>query len=133
MPDSQTATRERSIGELFGELATETSTLVRQEVKLATTEISQKAVYAGKQSVFVFGGALIGVVSMLTLAGALVLLLGQWMPLWASALIVSVVFGLVAYVVAQTGIRGLKNMELRPTQTLASFKDNKSWATKQLQ
>jgi hypothetical protein len=127
------AYKERSIGELFGELATETSTLVRQEVTLATTEITQKATYAAKKSLFLVVGALLAGVSLLTLASALVILLAGWVSLWASALIVSVLFGVIAYGVARAGMSALKNMELRPTQTLASFKDNKIWATKQLQ
>ena len=40
---------DRSLGELFSELAQETSTLVRQEVNLAKTEMTQKASRAGKQ------------------------------------------------------------------------------------
>ena len=46
---------ERSISELFGELATETSTLVRQEVHLATVELTQKAAYAGRQTALIGG------------------------------------------------------------------------------
>jgi hypothetical protein len=39
---------ERSIGELFTELTRELSTLMRQEVALAKTEMSQKASAVGK-------------------------------------------------------------------------------------
>ena len=41
---------ERSIGELFAQLASETTTLVRQEVQLAKLELSQKASQVGKQN-----------------------------------------------------------------------------------
>ena len=52
--------QERSIAQLFGDLATETGTLFRQEVKLATTEIAQKAADAGKQVAYVATGDLLG-------------------------------------------------------------------------
>ena len=130
---TNTSTSERSIGELFGELASETGTLVRQEVQLATTELGQKAAHAGKQSIMILVGALLGVVSLVSLAAARVLLLGRWVPLWIAALIVAGAFGLLAYVVSQAGIKALKTMNFKPTETLASLKDNKTWAQKQLQ
>lgn len=123
---------ERSIGELFGQLATETSTLVRQEVKLASTELAQKAAYAGRQSVYIAAGALLGVISLLVLSGAIVLLLGKVMPLWLAALVVAVVFGGVAFAVAQIGVRALKTMKLELTETVASLKEDKQWLTRQI-
>lgn len=123
---------ERSIGELFGELASETSTLVRQEVKLATTELTQKATYAGKQAVYIAVGSLFGVVSLLSLLAALVLGLGALIPLWISALIVGVVVGAAAYFVVQKGVTALKQLDPAPKQTLLSLKENKLWAQEQV-
>lgn len=52
-------TRERNASELFTDLARETSVLVRQEVKLAQIEMTEKATYAAKQAGLVAaGGAL---------------------------------------------------------------------------
>ena len=124
---------ERSIGSLFGELASETSTLVRQEVRLATTEIAQKAAYAGRQSIFVVAGGVLGIVAVLVLAAAITLLLGLAMPLWGAALIVAIVFAAIAYGLARAGIRALTTMDLRLTETLGSLKDDKTWLTNQIQ
>ena len=50
---------DRSLGELFVELTKETTTLVRQEVQLAKTEMRQKATEAGTDVAFLgTGGAL---------------------------------------------------------------------------
>jgi cytochrome c biogenesis protein CcdA len=136
VPTNATASatnHERSIGELFGELATETSTLVRQEVKLAGTELSEKAAEVAKKSAIVGIGALLGMVSLLVLAAALVLGLGRVVPLWASALIVGGALAVVAFLVASAGLRALKNTQLRPVETLASMQENKRWMTKQIQ
>ncbi len=46
---------ERSLGDLFSELATETSTLVKQEVALVQTELTLKATKVGKKC-WIFGG-----------------------------------------------------------------------------
>ena len=132
-PTSTGTRRERSIGELFSELASETGTLVRQEVELAKTELTQKATFIGKQSAIVGVGALLGVVALITFAGALVLILGLAMPYWASALIVTVLFGGAAALFASKGLTAIKNFNFKPTQTIASIEDNKQWATRQLQ
>ncbi|MBV9280670.1 MAG: phage holin family protein, partial [Chloroflexi bacterium] len=41
--ETRVAREDRSLGELFAELSRETTTLVRQEVELAKTEMTQKA------------------------------------------------------------------------------------------
>ena len=124
--------KERSIGELLGELAAETSTLVRAEVKLATTEMTHKATHAAKQAAVVGVGSLLAAVSVLVLLAALILGLGTLIPLWLSALIVGAVVGLVAFVVVQTGIAGLKRIDPTPEQTIQSLKENKLWVQEQL-
>ena len=43
MAQQQMVKEERSLGELFSELASETGTLVRQEVALAQAEMTKKA------------------------------------------------------------------------------------------
>ena len=42
--------RDRGLGELVKDLAGQTSTLVRQEIKLAQAEVTQKGKLAGKQA-----------------------------------------------------------------------------------
>ena len=123
---------ERSIGELFGELASETSTLIRQEVNLATVELTQKAAYAGRQAAMIGTGALVGMLAVQALAAAAIISLASIIPLWASALAVGGVLFVVALVVAMKGFTALEHMELKPTQTLQSLKDNQSWMKKEL-
>ena len=48
MAQQQMAKEDRSLGELFAELANETGTLVRQEVALAQAEVVHKATKVGK-------------------------------------------------------------------------------------
>ena len=123
---------ERSIGELFGELASETSTLIRQEVNLATVELTQKAAYAGRQAAMVGGGALVGMLAVQALAAAGIIALASVNPLWAAALAVGGLLLVVALAVAMTGLTALKHMDLTPTQTLQSLKDNKTWMRREL-
>ena len=48
---------DRSLGELFAELSRETTTLMRQELALATTEMTHKASRVGKDIAFLAVGA----------------------------------------------------------------------------
>jgi len=123
---------ERSVGELFTELAEETGTLIRQEVKLATTEMTQKASYAARQIAFMAAGALLGVVSLLALLGALVLALGTVMALWKSALLVGVVVAVIAVAIAMKGLTALRRLDPVPQQTLQTIREDKSWVQQQV-
>jgi hypothetical protein len=124
--------QDRSIGELFGDLAAETSTLVRREVQLAATELTNKASYAGKQTALIAVGALLGVASLLSLVAALVIGLDRWLALWLSALLVGLAVGAVAYGVVVKGIAALRKLELKPKHTIESLQENKAWAERQI-
>ncbi len=128
----QSDPRQRSVGELLAELAGETTTLVRAEVKLATTEMTQKATDAGKQAAVVAAGSLLGAVSLLILLSALVLGLGTVIPLWASALLVGAVVGVVAFIVIQVGLTALKRVDPTPKQTIKSLQENRQWIQEQI-
>ena len=72
-------------------------------------------------------GLLLGVVSLLTLVGALVLGLATAIALWTSALVVGLVSALIAIVVVWKGAAALRDMKLAPKQTLLSIREDKQW------
>src|SRR3712207_9481201 len=82
---------DRSIGELFSELSGETTALLRQEAQLAKAEMTQKASRVGKNVGFLVVGGVVAYTGVLALVAAGIILLGQAIPYWLSALI----FGLV--------------------------------------
>ncbi len=127
------ASREKSVGDLFSDLAGEASTLVRQELSLATMELKQKATYAGNQAAYVAIGMILGAVSLLALSASFVLGFAWILPLWASALLVGLAAGLAAYGTARKGLSALKNMKPQLQQTRASIEETKRWALKQVQ
>lgn len=123
---------ERSVAELLGDLADETGTLVRQEVRLATTEMTDKAKFAAKQAAVMAGGGLLGVLALLTLLAALVLGIGQFVALWASALIVGIVLAIVAVALSVVGLEGIKKLDPTPKQTIRELKETKTWVQRQV-
>ena len=124
---------ERSLGELFAELANETSTLVRQEVELAKTEMTQKATQVGRDVGVVGAGGAIAYAGLLAVIAAIIIVLGQFIPLWLSALIVGLVVMGIGYVFIQQGLSALKRSNLAPQQTIQTLKEDKEWIKEQIQ
>lgn len=91
------------MGELLSEITSDLSTLMRQEVQLAKAELQESAKRAGRGA-GMFGGAGIAGHMVLVFASiALWQLLAMWMNSALAALIVAVVWGVVAAVLAMKG------------------------------
>src|SRR4051795_8106708 len=115
---AQSLQNERSLGELFAELSRETSTLVRSEVSLAKTELTEKATQAGRNAAIVAVGGALAHAGLLVIIAAVVLLLVQaGLAAWLAAVIVGLVVAGGGYLVAQKGVTALKNGDLTPKQT----------------
>ncbi len=123
---------ERSLGELFAELSQESSLLVRQEIELAKTEISQKATAASRDIARIALGGAIAYVGVIVLAFAVVFLLAEFLSAWLAALIVGIVVAVVGYFLAQSGLSKLKRTSLTPERTIETLKEDKEWAKDQV-
>src|SRR5918998_705891 len=122
---------ERSLGELFSELAQETSTLVRQEVTLAKTEVSDKASRAGKHVGVLAAGGALAYAGLLAILAAVIVLLNMVMPLWVAALLVGLVAVVVGYLLVRRGLDALKQEDFAPRETIETLKEDQRWAKDQ--
>lgn len=122
---------EPSLGDLFAKLASDTSNLVRQEVALARTEMTQKASELGRDAGMVGAGGAIAYGGYLALLAALIIGLGAIMPLWLSALIVGVLALGGGGLLALSGINAIRRINLAPQQTIATLKEDAEWAKEQ--
>jgi uncharacterized membrane protein YqjE len=132
---AQRGTAERSLGELFGELTRETSTLVRQEVALAKVELTQKATSVGKDLGFLAAGGAVAYAGFLALIAAVIYFLVEvvrW-PLWVSAGIVGLLVAAIGAFLVWKGINALKNEDLTPHQTVRTLQEDAEWAKQQVQ
>jgi hypothetical protein len=125
-------TEQRSLGELFSELATETGTLVRKEVELAKVEMTAKAKVAGRDAALVAGGGSIAMLGVMALLAALILGLGTLIPLWAAALLVGAVVTGVGGALVVAGIRAFKGLSATPRETMQTLEENKRWLKEQV-
>lgn len=125
---------ERSLGELFGDLARETGTLVRQEVQLAKTEATQTASRVGRDLGYLAVGGLVAYAGVLgILAAAILGLAAAGLDPWLAALIVGLVVTIVGYLLVRRGLDALKHVDLTPRQTVETLKEDAQWAKQQIQ
>jgi xanthine/uracil permease len=127
----QASKEDRSLGELFGDLTREISTLVRQEVNLAATELGDKATRVGKDIGYLAIGGAVAYAGFLALLAAVVIGLAGFMPWWLSALVVGAVVAGIGYFLIQRGIGELKRIDLAPRQTIGTLKEDVQWAKQQ--
>lgn len=128
----QLAKEERSIGDLFTELAGETSTLVRQEIDLARVELTQKASDIGKNVAWLSVGGVVGLVGVLAVTAALILLLSKVMDPWLAAVLVGGAFLIAAGVMVMSALKALKETDLAPRQTVETLKEDTQWLKNQI-
>jgi fatty acid desaturase len=119
----------RSLGELFGDLAQNTGTLVRQEVELAKTEMTQKATRVGKDIGFLLAGGAVAYAGFLAILAAIAIGLGQLgVPWWIAALLVGVIVAAIGGVLVMRGLSALRQETAVPQQTIETLKEDAEWA-----
>ena len=128
--DSQgTDPREQSIGELVKDLASETSTLVRQEIDLAKAEMTDRGKRMGKGAGLLGAAALTGLLAAGALTACLVAVLDLAMTTWLAALVVTAAFGAIAAALALTGRKQIREAAPPvPEQAIDSVKEDVQWA-----
>jgi hypothetical protein len=128
---------DRSLGQILRDLRDETSQLLRQEVDLAKTEISEKMSRLGTNvgsvatgGAVLFAGALV-LLAALTLG--LIALFSQFMDrdvaMWLAPLLVGGVLAFIGYGMVKKALQALKQEGIAPQRTTQSLKENKEWLT----
>ena len=109
-PPVQQTAGDRSLGELISGVTQDLSTLMRQELELAKAEVQQSAARAGKGAGMLGGAGLAGYFVLLFLSVALWWAIGSATGLGWSALIVAVIWGIIAAVLYTVGRNSLKEV-----------------------
>jgi hypothetical protein len=106
-----------SLGERLGDVTRDLSTLMRQEVALAKAEVTQSASNAGKGIGMLVGAALAGYFVLLFLSIALWVAIGSQIGYGWSALIVAVIWAIIAAVLVSVGKKELNRVRGVPATT----------------
>lgn len=111
-----------SLGDLLSEVSRDISTLMRQEVELAKAEAKESATKAGKGGGMLAGAGVAGHFVLLFLSVALWYALGELIGLGWSAVVVAVLWGIIAAVLASMGRKELKAIKGMP-QTVETVQE----------
>lgn len=147
--------REQSVGELVRQLATETTTLVRQELdlaraeatragetvvtlakqelQLAKAEMAEKGRQAGPGLGMVGGAAAVALLAGGALTAFAILALDGVMPNWLAALLVGLALAAIAAGLYFAGKQRVSEAgPLVPEQTIETIKEDVEWAKTQI-
>jgi len=122
---------DRSLGQIVGDLTNDLTTLVKQELALAKTELKEEAGKAGKGAGMLGGAGVAGLLAAILASFALAYLLDNWMPVELAFLIVTLLWALVAAVLAAKGKKELKNANPQLPETQQTLKEDAAWARAQ--
>jgi uncharacterized membrane protein YqjE len=118
---------DRSISTVLHDIVGNVQEIIRSEVRLAKTEITEELGKLGSASMLIGVGALLLTFSALFLLLAIVYALSLVLPAWEAALIVGVSVGVIAALCCGLGLKKFKAVRAAPKAT-ASVKENVQWA-----
>jgi hypothetical protein len=113
----------KTAGGLLSDAIAHVSSLVRSEVDLARAEVNENLKAAGAAIGVILGGVVVAITALNVLSAAVVAALTEaGIPAGWSALIVGLVFALVAYLMVNKGANALKTNSLAPSRTAKNIK-----------
>ncbi len=124
MSAGTTPTENASTGELIAQLTSQTSRLVRDEMRLAQKEFQESAKHAGIGAGLFSVAGVLAVFGVATLIAAVVAALALALPVWAAALIVGAVLLAAGGIAALVGKKQVQEASPVPQQTVANVKDD---------
>jgi Flp pilus assembly protein TadB len=113
-----------SIGELVSQLSSQTSRLVRDEMKLAQNEFRESAKHAGLGAGLLSVAGLLAVLGLATFVASAVAALSLVLPVWAAALIMAIVLFVAAGIAGLISKKEVEQTSPVPQQTLANIKQD---------
>ena len=123
---------EKSLGQLFSELADETRSLVRQEIALAKTEVTEKATFAGKNAGLAAAGGFVLLIGALPILAGIIIALGHKIGYATSSFIVGIVFVAIGAFLVTKALNAFKTHSLAPVETTAQVKETTQWMKQQV-
>jgi uncharacterized membrane protein YqjE len=114
-----------STADLMRQLSEQTSRLVSQEIELAKAEVSEKGKKAGIGAGMFGGAGLFGLYALGALIATIIAALSLAMDTWLAALIVTVVLGAIAGVLALQGRNKMQQaMPPAPEGTIETVRED---------
>jgi hypothetical protein len=123
---AEPVTQDASVGELVSRVATDLSTLLRQEVALAKAEVKEEATRAGKAAGLFGAGGVAVLMTVVFLSLALMFGLDSFLWTWVSALLVGLLWGGIAAAMFVFGREEVQHVK-GPERTIQTVKEDVEW------
>lgn len=130
------------LADLFKALRDETSLLLREEVALARTEMSEKVSHAARNATKLAVGGFVAYLGVALLLTGMAMLL-SWglvaagltvaMAAWVGFAIVGTVVAVIGWGMVNSGKRELAHERMYPDRTMSSMKENARWARQKME
>jgi hypothetical protein len=125
--------RDQPIAELLNRLSAQTTMLVHQELELAKAELRAKGMHAGLGAGMFGGASALGFYTTGALTASVILALATVLDAWLAALIVAVVYALIAGVLVLLGRRQVQQATPPvPEAAVDSTKEDVAWIKNQI-
>ncbi len=121
----------RSIADVLQDILANVQGIIRAEVRLAKTEVTEEATKAGRAAGMLAGGAVAAVFTIWLLLLTLLFALGTVVPMWAAALILFVITGAATAFLLAAGKKRFAAVHATPEKTIETMKENVEWAKSQ--
>ena len=124
--------QDRPLSRILQEMLGHLTELIRSEIQLARTEVRADIAQVARAGVFVAIGAVFGLYALgFALLGVVYALATRVTP-WLSASIVAVGAAVIAGIFLYVGRTKMKQVDLKPDNTIRSLEENVTWMKKQV-
>lgn len=121
-----------SFKDLLSEMGEQARRLVRAEVDLAKAELREEVTKVKASAGLLAGGGLVMFLGAIAFVCFAIAALDTFLPLWAAALIVTVLFLGAGAFALKKGLDSMKKVH-KPTRTIQTLKEDSQWASRTVQ
>jgi uncharacterized membrane protein len=119
---------ERSAANILESIVQELGFIIRSEIELARTELSEKAAKAGKSAGMLGSAAVAGLLAAMAAVTTCIAVLAIVIPVWAGALVMTFLLGIFAFAAFSAGRKKLKAVKPVPERTARTLREDVEWA-----
>jgi Flp pilus assembly protein TadB len=121
----------RSMADVLEDIVANVQTIIRSEVRLAKTEITEQATKAGRAAGMMAGGAVAALFTVWLLLLTILFALATVIPMWSAALLLFVLMAAATAVLITASKKRFKAVHAKPEKTIESVKENVQWVKSQ--
>jgi uncharacterized membrane protein YqjE len=121
----------RSIADVLQDILTKVQAIIRSEVRLAKTEVTEEVTKAGRAAGVMAAGVVTGLFTVWLLLLTSLFALATVIPMWGAALLLFVMMAVGTAVLLAVGKKRFKTVQVTPEKTIETMKENVEWVKSQ--